>query len=280
MNNKEKFSSLEIQKKSNDSKSEDLNKNKNLLVKNISIKNVSKKNKRFSPKIKNFEKFTIFFRFKGLIYLLKQDKKFKLLRFFIKKPIYHSFNLFRSYLQKKPYIKEEKDLFLFNLKNFEDFQKHLSNKNTLLIMGFSYCMKPKLCPKKRFSPDCIHDLNHSICSTCFIGKCINLMSKEDIFLIIPDVYYISGNLIDIKKNHPDREIIFLIMTCNLSIHMFSDNANMIKIKGLSIELSGRICVNNKTFMLAEKGIKPGITSLSYKNEDLVFKILNIRSKIF
>ena len=275
MDLKEKFSSLEKKSKSKDPKSENLDKNKNLLDKNI-----SKKDQRFSPKIKNFEKFTLFFRLKGLIYLLKQDKKLKLLRFFIKKPIYHSFNLFKSYIQKKPYIKEEKDLFLFNLKSFNDFKNHLSNKNTLLIICFSYCMKPKHCPEKRFSSDCIHDPNHPICSTCFIGKCINSLPKEDLFLVIPDVYYISDKLTQIKKSHPDREILFVIMTCNLSIHMFADNANMIKMKGLAIEISGRICVNNKTFLLAEKGIKPGVTCLSYKNEDIVFKILYIRPKFF
>ena len=275
MNNMEKFSSFEKKTKSKDPKSDDLDKNRNLLVKNI-----SKKDQRFSPKIKNFEKFTLFFRLKGLIYLLKQDKKFKLLRFFIKKPIYHSFNLIKSYIQKKPYINEEEDLYLFNLKSFKDFKNHLSNKNTLLVLGFSYCMKPKLCPEKRFSPDCRHDPNHPVCSTCFIGKCINSMPKEDIFLVIPDVYYISENLIQIKKSHPNREILFVIMTCNLSIHMSADNANMIKMRGLAIELSGRICVNNKTFLLAEKGIKPGVTCLSYKNEDVVFKILNIRPSLF
>ena len=275
MNNMEKFSSLETKTKSIRKKSEGLDKNKNLLVKNI-----SKKEQRFTPKIKNFEKFTLFFRLKGLIYLLKQDKKFKLLRFFIGKPIYHSFNLIKSYIQKKPYIKEEEDLYLFNLKSFNDFKNHLSNKNTLLVIGFSYCMKPKLCPEKRFSSDCIHDPNHPICQNCFIDKCINSMYKEDIFLVIPDVYYISENLIQIKKNHPDREILFIIMTCTLSIHIFADNANMIKMKGLATELSGRICVNNKTFLLAEKGIKSGVTCLSYKNEEIVFKILNIRFKLF
>ncbi|NGX40655.1 MAG: hypothetical protein KR126chlam4_00483 [Candidatus Anoxychlamydiales bacterium] len=275
MDLKEKFSSLEKKPKSLSKKSEDLDKNKNLLVKNI-----SKKDQRFSPKIKNFEKFTLFFRLKGLIYLLKQDKKSKLLKFFIKRPFYHSFNLIKSYIQKKPYIKEEKELFLFNLKSFNDFKNRLTNKNTLLVLGFSYCMKPKECPEKRFSPDCRHDLNHPVCQTCFIGKCINSMSKEDIFLVIPDVYYISEKLTQIKKQNPEKEILFVIITCNLSIHMFSDNANMIKMKGLAIELSGRICVNNKTFMLAEKGIKPGITYLSYKNEDMVFELLSIRSKVF
>ena len=106
------------------------------------------------------------------------------------------------------------------------------------------------------------------------------MSKEDIFLVVPDVYYISKKLIEIKKKHPDKEVLFVIITCNLSIHMFADNANIFKIKGLAIELSGRICVNNQTFLLAEKGIKPGITCLSYDNEDIVFELLNIRSKVF
>ncbi|NGX49163.1 MAG: hypothetical protein K940chlam5_00759 [Candidatus Anoxychlamydiales bacterium] len=106
------------------------------------------------------------------------------------------------------------------------------------------------------------------------------MPKEDLFLVIPDIYYIREKLLEIKKKHLGREILFIIMTCNLSIHMSADNANMIKMRGLAIELSGRICVNNKTFLLAEKGIKPGVTCLSYKNEDVVFKILNIRHSLF
>ena len=66
------------------------------------------------------------------------------------------------------------------------------------------------------------------------------------------------------------------MTCNLSLHMFADNANIIKMKGLVIELSGRLCVNNKTFLLAERGIKSGVTHLSLKNEDKVLELLKMR----
>jgi len=239
----EKISSLE-KKRTSQAKAKASFKNKN------GSQNILKKSKIDTPKITNLEKFTLLFRLKGLIYLLKQDKQLKLLKFFLKRPIYHSFNLIKSYIKKKPYINEENDLFLFNLKSINDLKNSLTNKNSLLVLGFSYCMKPKECPKKRFTPDCIHDKNNQVCENCFIGKCINSMSKEDIFLIIPDVYYISEKLLEIKKKHPSREIVFIIITCHLSIHMFSDNANMIKMKGLAIELSGRVCVNNKTFLLA------------------------------
>ena len=98
MNNMEKFSPLEKKIKSKYEKSENSSKNKNNLSKNF-----SKKTQINSPKIKNLENFNLFFRLKGLIYLLKQDKKLKLLRYFIQRPLYHSFNLIKSYIQKKPY---------------------------------------------------------------------------------------------------------------------------------------------------------------------------------
>ncbi len=240
----------------------------------------SKKDQTNSSKCENLEKFTFFFRLKGLLYLLKQDKKSILLKYFIQRPIFHSLNLIKSYIQKKPYVKEEKDLFLFNLKNLKDLNNWITNKKTILAIGFSYCMKPKKCPQKRFSPYCIYDSNHFACSTCFIKKCINLISKEDIFLIIPDVYYICNQLLDIKKKHPKKELVFIIITCSFSIHMFADNANMVKIKGIGIRLSSKVCINNKSFLLAEKGIKPVETSLSVKTQNKVLDILKIRSKLF
>ena len=56
------------------------------------------------------------------------------------------------------------------------------------------------------------------------------MNKKDVFLMIPDIYYVSEELLKIKKNNPKKEIIFIIMSCNFSIHMFADLSNVLKMK--------------------------------------------------
>ena len=94
--------------------------------------------------------------------------------------------------------------------------------------------------------------------------------------MIPDVYYIGEKLLEIINKNPDKEIVFIISSCELSIKMFSDYANMLKIKGLGIKLTSRICTNFKSFLYAEKGKKTGITDLERKNKEFFLEILKLR----
>ncbi len=257
----ENFSSFDIANEAWD-------KNQAYLESNTPLKKV-----QLEPKIK--VTFSKFIRIKSLFYLIVQDKKFKLLKYFIKNPLFYLFNLLRSYLTKEPYVKE-KELFLFNLNSLNELKNIALNKNALFIFGFSYCQKPIECPKKRFSSECFHNYQNDICSQCFIGKCANAINTNDIFLVIPDVYFIGDKLIDLIHQNPKKEIVFIITSCELSIKMFSDFANMLKIKGLGLQLTKRVCVNFESFLYAEKGKKSGLTDLDTKNKNLFFEILKLR----
>ena len=229
--------------------------------------------------IKPIKKVTRFFRFKSLVYLLKQDKKLILWNFFLKRPFFHTFKLIKSYLKKAPYIQKE-DLFFFNLDSLNGLTKKAKDKNSLFVFGYSYCMKPKKCPAKRFTKDCIQDKNNEICQKCEIFHQISKINQNDILLIIPDTYYIGIKLAEIIEKNPKKEIIYIIITCNMCINMFSDLSNMLNIKGLSIELSGRVCRNYKSFLFAEKGIKSGITNLYNDSDEKILDILKLREDIF
>ncbi|MFA6118475.1 MAG: hypothetical protein WCT85_06730 [Parachlamydiales bacterium] len=217
-------------------------------------------------------------RIKALLYLLKQDKDLSLLKNFSKFFFYHLKNILRSYLKKTPCILKD-NLYLYNIDDFEEGKAGLSSKDTLFILGFSYCQKPIACPKKRFTCECIYDYENKTCSQCFIGKCINAMNKNDIYLIIPDIKYISEKLFEISYQNPNKNIFFVISSCSLSIKMFSDFANILKLQGIAIRLLGRVCLNYKSFLFAEKGLKNGLTYISDENEKTIFEILKIRWSI-
>ncbi|NGX62827.1 MAG: hypothetical protein KR126chlam6_00229 [Candidatus Anoxychlamydiales bacterium] len=268
MANMEKFSSLRKITELKDKKSR----------KSDKLSDLKKKNS-INANIKPIKKVTRFFRFKSLVYLLKQDKKLILWNFFLKRPFFHSFKLIKSYLKKAPYIQKE-DLFFFNINSFNDLTKKAKDKNSIFVFGYSYCMKPKDCPSKRFTKDCIHDKDNEICQKCEIFHQISKIPANDILLIIPDAYYIGIKLAEIIEKNPKKEIIYIIITCNMCINMFSDLSNMLNIKGLSIELSGRVCRNYKSFLFAEKGIKSGITNLYNNTDEKILDILKIREDIF
>ncbi|NGX56451.1 MAG: hypothetical protein K1060chlam5_00694 [Candidatus Anoxychlamydiales bacterium] len=222
------------------------------------------------------EKENIFLRLKSLFYILKTDKNKKLLKYFLKSPISYSFNLLSSYFLKKPYTYQN-DIYFFNIKDEKELNKLLIQKNTILIVGFSYCHKPFECPSMRFSKDCKYDYSNDICAQCFIGKCINTISDPSaIFLNILDINHIGEKLFEIKNSNPNKKIIYILTACTLSIKMFADLSNMLKIKGISIPLDGRVCVNFKNFHLAEIGIKKNITSVREFHKKKILEFLAIR----
>lgn len=272
MNFREKFSAIEVA---------NLAKEQN----KVFIEDEPSKNKAielFEIKKNIFPKpiFPKFFKIKTLLYLLKQDKKCKnshLLKFFIKRPFYYSYNLLKSYLRTNPYVLDN-DVFLFKMRNINDLQRKTEDKNALFVFGFSYCQKPKDCPVGKFTPSC-SPIKNSVCLNCFIGKCFKMSSNRDQFLVIPDIYYISVKLTELIQRNPKKEIVFVICSCYLSIKMFLDFANMVKLKGVALPLINRVCLNYKSFLFAEKGKKNGITDISEKNKDFLFNILKIRGKL-
>ena len=221
--------------------------------------------------INSIEKHNFIFKLKSTIYLLKQDRFF--FKTLIKKPLFYIYKILRSFLKSKSYI-ENNNIFLFNLKNLKSIDKYIQDKSYQIIWGFSYCQKPVNCPKKRFSSECIYDVNNPVCKNCYICKCANLIHKDDKFLVIPDVKYIGKELI--KIHNDNKKICFVISSCDLSIKMNSDFANMLNIKGMGIKLSGRTCVNFKSFLYAEKGIKSAMTDLTSDLKKVLTDLIKAR----
>jgi hypothetical protein len=262
----DKFNNFEKANKSWDEQAEILSKTKPLKTQS-------------TPKnIQMLEKENIFLRMKSLYYILKTDQNKILTKYFIKKPFLYGFNLFRSYIKKKPYIFQD-DIYYFNLKNDDELKNLLTQKDTILVVGFSYCHKPFECPAKRFSKDCIYDAENDICRQCFIGKCINTTSDKDtIFLSILDVHHIGQKLFELKTKNPTKKIVYILTACTLSIKMFSDLSNMLNIKGVSFPLDGRVCVNYNNFYLAENGIKKNITLVKNFHKNRLLEYLAIRKE--
>ncbi len=223
-------------------------------------------------KKKILEKDSRLFRLKGLLYVLKADKKKDLLKYFFKRPFLHTFNIIKSFFKKRPYTLDQR-VYCFNVSDISSFKKKLQNPNTILIVGFSYCQKPKNCPSKRFSSNCINDPNSPVCQNCFIGNTTQ-MKKNIYFLNIPDIQYISKQIIEKITQNPEKEVLFLISSCEFSIKMFADFSNILKITGLGIELSGYTCLNFKSFLFAENSIKNTTTYLSKNDQSIFLDLIN------
>ena len=214
-------------------------------------------------------------KFKSFKYLLTHDPKRIFPRNFFKHPLKYTIRWIKSALKKHSF-KRDGDLFLYGLDSLEDLQRDLQQENTLFIIGFSYCHKPLECPSGRFTAECIHDPQNEICRQCFIGKAVNALPlhKENIIpLFIPTIHYIGEKMFEITHANPDKQVLFVITACEMTLLMFGDFGNMIGARGIGIRLDGRICNTMKAFELSELGIKPGLTVVLPKTQEKILQLI-------
>ncbi len=212
-----------------------------------------------------------FLRWKSLVYLLRNDHNRIFQRFFWKHPFKYTWNLFKSYAKKNPFVRDG-DFFLYGFSSLEAFQNSLSAP--LVVVGFSYCHKPLECPSGRFNDQCIHDPCHPVFGKCFIGKTVNALAKERVkTLFIPTVHYIGEQFFKLLETHKAESMVFLITACELTLQMFSDWGNMLGIRGVGVRLDGRICNTMKAFELSEIGIKPGLTIVTEETQKQILQLL-------
>lgn len=198
-------------------------------------------------------------KWKSLRWMIAKDADFKIIKGFLRHPLKYGWALLSSMIKNKPYLRDG-DFFLYGIRSLDEFTRLIENKNSLLVVGFSYCHKPFECPSGRFTDQCIHDPENAVCRQCFIGKCANALPKVNIEpLFIPTIHYVGGRILDLIHTYPKKEILFLITACEMTLEMFGDLGNMAKIKGVGVRLDGRICNTMKAFELSEQGIKPGLT---------------------
>lgn len=198
-------------------------------------------------------------KWKSLKWMVVQDHDRKIIKHILKDPLRYAWRYFKSIFKKKSFSRSG-DFFLYGVKSLEEFEALLQNPDHLFVLGFSYCHKPLECPSGRFTDECIHDLAHPVCQQCFIGKSVHACPlKNSVPLFIPTVHYIGGKIFDLIKEHPDKQIVFLITACEMTLEMFGDWGNMVNIRGVGVRLGGRICNTMKAFELSEQGIKPGLT---------------------
>ncbi|MFZ0565989.1 MAG: hypothetical protein WAM28_07380 [Chlamydiales bacterium] len=212
-------------------------------------------------------------KWKGLKYMVTQDHGGKILRHFFKHPFRYGFRYFCSLLKKESYTRD-KDFFFYSIPSFEAFKKRVQEKETLLVVGFSYCQKPFECPSGRFTDQCICDPNHLVCRQCDIGKTLYPLPKQKVVpLIIPTIHYIGDQIFKLVHAHPKKQILFLITACELTLKMFGDWGHMANIQGIGVRLDGRICNTMKAFELSEKGIKPGLTVVTSETQSRLLDLL-------
>jgi hypothetical protein len=215
-------------------------------------------------------------RWKALKYLLVNDEKKVFPKYFLKKPLTYSVSMIASYLKKNPYQRDD-DFFLYGVESITEFKQLLREKNSILVIGFSYCHKPFECPSGRFNDECIHNDKSPICGQCFIGKCMHAMpEKQTVPVVIPTVHDIGEKMFELSDENPGKKILFIITACELTLQMFADWGNMIKIRGVGVRLGGQICNTMHAFEASERGIKPGMTVVLDKTQTRMMELISIR----
>lgn len=215
-------------------------------------------------------------KWKSLKWMISKDHEGKVLKGFLKHPIKYGWAFIQSVFKKKSF-KREGDFFLYGVDSLQEFERLLCEDKTLFVIGFSYCHKPFECPSGRFTDKCIHDPDHPVCRQCFIGKAVNaLPEKDSIPLFIPTVHYIGGKIFELVHEHPNKQVIFLITACEMTLEMFGDWGNMVGIRGVGVRLDGRICNTMKAFELSENGIKPGLTVILDETQKKMLNLIRLR----
>lgn len=215
-------------------------------------------------------------KWKSLKWMVTQDTDRKVLKGFLRHPFRYAWELIKSAIKSKPY-KRDGDFFLYGIDSVDDFSKLVEDKETLLVVGFSYCHKPYECPSGRFTDECVHDSNNPVCQQCFIGKSVHALPENNVIpLFIPTIHYIGGKIFDIVHANPSKKVIFIITACEMTLEMFGDWGNMVSIQGIGVRLDGRICNTMKAFELSEKGIKPGLTVVLDNTQKRILDLIRQR----
>ncbi|MCB1119553.1 MAG: hypothetical protein KDK65_06300 [Chlamydiia bacterium] len=198
-----------------------------------------------------------FLKGKSLLWMVRHDQGGRVFREILRHPVRYFLGYMRALWRGKAYERDG-DFFFYGIDGEKAFRQELQKKETLPVLGFSYCHKPFECPSGRFNDQCIHDPNHRVCQQCFIGKAANLIPNVHLF-IIPTIHYIGEKMLKLKHQNPNRKLLFAITACELTLEMFGDWGNMAALRGIGIRLDGRICNTMQAFALSERGIKPGLT---------------------
>ncbi|WP_213358183.1 hypothetical protein [Chlamydiifrater phoenicopteri] len=171
------------------------------------------------------------------------------------------------------------NLFFYNCSSVEEIIQEAKKDDTLLVVGFSYCQKAKMCPFGRFNDICSYDPTNPACQVCSIGGVLSRRSSKYKAIIIPTFMYIAEYFYHIRKENPGKKLRFIITACELSLEMFGEYVDVWDLKGVGVRLVGRICNTMKAFRLAEDGIKPGVTELEKDGfEALVNALLSVEDQ--
>jgi len=215
-------------------------------------------------------------KWKAFKWMVKHDKSGRVRKGFLKHPFKYGWGFLRSLFTGKGYHREE-DLFFYGVDSLEAFQKRVEDKNTLLVVGFSYCHKPFECPSGRFTDRCLHSRENPVCQQCFIGKVMHALPEEGVLpVIIPTIHHIGEKIFEAVHNNPKKNVLFLITACELTLEMFSDWGNMVGIQGIGVRLGGRICNTMEAFALSEKGTKPGLTVVTDPAKETILDLVRRR----
>lgn len=212
-------------------------------------------------------------KWKSFKYMATHDRGGKIIRHFFKHPFRYTLRYFTSLLKKKSYARDQ-DFFFYGLSSIDEFLKEASKKKSLIVVGFSYCQKPHECPSGRFNDKCIRSFDNPICRQCSIGKVLHALPTHKTHpLIIPTVHYIGDQIFKLVHAHPEKQILFLITACEMTLEMFGDWGNMAGVKGIGVRLDGRICNTMRAFELSEEGIKPGLTVVTAQTQDRLLELV-------
>ena len=121
----------------------------------------------------------------------------------------------------------------------------------------------------------------------FVGVILSVFVCYHIDSIAFDTFYITKTANDVGElfiehilKNPYKKIVFITTACDFSQRMFRRLSSFLDIQGVGLELTGRVCGNFKTFVLAEKGKKNSKTDISSEHKEFIFKILDKRKELF
>jgi hypothetical protein len=212
-------------------------------------------------------------RWKGLQWVVLKDKGFRLVRRLLHHPIRYAFHYLRSMIKRSPYRRAE-DLFFYGIKSSEEMKELLRDDETILVVGFSYCQKPRECPCMRFSDACVHSLDNPVCCQCVIGKAMHsLPYRGTVPVIIPTINAIGTTILEVVDAFPNKRVAFVITACEMALRMFADMGNMVGVRGVGIRLGGRVCNTFRAFAISEDGVKPGLTMVLPSTQHSLFDLL-------
>jgi len=103
-----------------------------------------------------------------------------------------------------------------------------------------------------------------------------LPTRQVVPVFITTVHQIGEVIVREVQKNLTMEVTFIVTACEMTLQMFGDWGNMMRVRGMGVRLDGQICNMMKAFVASEHGVKPGLAIVLGDTQKRILNLIKFR----